>query len=87
MAAQAGEIALFRHLGETAMAAVRVLGLRRDDDVTTVDLAHFDERWRVVVRTELGPPALLTCRALRENPTPHHEVVRIEQITAEPEST
>ena len=82
MAAQAAEIALFRHLGETAMAAVRVLGHRRDGDVTTVDLAHVDQHWRVVVRTELGPSELLTCRALRKNATPHHDVVRIEQLAA-----
>jgi len=82
MPAQAGEIALFRHLGETAMAAVRVLGHRRTGDLTTVDLAHADERWRVVVRTELGAPALLTCRALRNNPTPHHEVVDIARVAS-----
>ena len=38
MAAQAAEIALFRHLGETAMAAVRVLRVRRDAELTAVDL-------------------------------------------------
>ena len=32
MPAQAGEIALYRHLGETAMAAVRVLGHHREGD-------------------------------------------------------
>lgn len=80
MAAQAGEIALFRHLGETAAAAIRVLGHHRDGDLTTVDLAHFDEQWRVVVRTELGPGALLACRALRENPTPRHQVVDVVRI-------
>jgi hypothetical protein len=82
MPAQAAEIALYRHLGESAMAAVRVLGHRRDGDLTTVDLAHFDEQWRVVVRTELGPGALLTCRALRENPTPRHQVVDIARVRA-----
>ncbi len=80
MAAQAGEIALFRQLGETAMAAIRVLGHRRDGHVTTVDLARSDEEWRVVVRTTLGPGALLTCQARRENPTPRHEVVSIDRV-------
>jgi hypothetical protein len=80
MAAQAGEIALFRHLGETAMASIRVLGHHRQDDVTTVDLARSDERWRVVVRTTLGPRALLTCQARQENPTPRHEVVSVERV-------
>jgi hypothetical protein len=80
MAAQAGEIALYRHLGENAMAAIRVLGHRRDGELTTVDLGRSDERWRVVVRTTAGPPALLTCRARRENPTPVHDVVGIERL-------
>ncbi|MEO6512409.1 MAG: sucrase ferredoxin [Nocardioides sp.] len=80
MAAQAGEIALFRHLGETAMAAIHVLGHHRRDDLTTVDLARSEEHWRVVVRTTLGPGALLTCHARRENPTPRHEVVGIEHV-------
>ena len=54
MAVQAAEIALFRHLGETAMAAVRVLGHRRDGELTTVDLAAAADRWTVSVRTTLG---------------------------------
>jgi hypothetical protein len=80
MAAQAGEIALYRHLGETAQAAIRVLGVARRDDLTTVDLARSDEQWRVVVRSSLGPGALLTCQARREDPTPRHEVVAIERV-------
>jgi hypothetical protein len=80
MPAQAAEIALFRHLGETAMAAVRVLGLSCEGELTTVDLASADEQWRVVVRTTQGPGALLTCRALRENPTPRHEIVDLARV-------
>ena len=71
MAVQAAEIALFRHLGETAMAAVRVLGHRRDGDLTTVDLAAAADRWTVTVRTTLGDDVLLTCQALDDlNPQP-----------------
>ena len=80
MPAQSAEIALYRHLGETAMAAIRVLGHRRDGDLTTVDLGHFDEHWRVVVRRTLGEPVQLTCAALRLNPNPHHEVVAIGRV-------
>ena len=80
MPAQAAEIALFRHLGETAMAAVRVLRVRRDGELTTVDLATAEDHWRVVVRTTLGLDVQLTCRALRLNPNPHHEVVELARI-------
>ncbi len=77
MAAQFAEIALYRHLGETAMAAVRVLSVRRDGDLTTVDLGVAGETWRVVVRTTPGDDVLLTCRATRPQPHPGHEVVTI----------
>ena len=80
MPAQAAEIALFRHLGETAMAAVRVLRVRRGGELTTVELATSEDRWRVVVRTTLGEDVQLTCRALRLNPNPHHEVVELARI-------
>jgi hypothetical protein len=80
MAVQAAEIALFRHLGESSMAAVRVLGHRRGGDLTTVDLAAAADRWTVTVRTTLGDDVLLTCRALRPNPLPHHEVVAVERV-------
>ena len=82
MAVQAAEIALFRHLGETAMAAVRVLGHRRDGELTTVDLAAAADRWTVSVRTTLGDEVLLTCRALRPNPLPHHQVVAVDRVGA-----
>jgi hypothetical protein len=78
MAAQAAEIALRRHLDETAMAAVRVLRVRRDGDVTAVGLATAERQWTVVVRTVLGDDVQLTCQARRLNPNPRHEVVSIE---------
>ena len=34
------------------------------------------------VRTTLGDDVLLTCRALRPNPLPHHEVVTVERVGA-----
>jgi hypothetical protein len=77
MAAQAGEIALFRHLGETAMAAVRVLRVSRAGQLTTVELATAEAHWTVAVRTTQGDDVQLTCRALRLNPNPRHEIVEI----------
>ena len=82
MAVQAAEIALFRHLGETAMAVVRVLGHRRDGELTTVDLAAAADRWTVSIRTTLGDDVLLTCRALRPDPLPSHQVVAVERLGA-----
>jgi hypothetical protein len=57
-----------------------VLGSRRAGELTTVELGRYDETWRVVVRTTLGPPATLTCRALVESPNPRHEVVTLERL-------
>ncbi len=79
MPAQAAEIALRRHLGETAMAAVRVLRVHRDGDVTTVDLDAAGRRWTVGVRTTTGEGVQLTCRALRLNPRPSHEIVELRE--------
>jgi len=62
------------------VAAVRVLRHAREGDLTTADFAGADERWRVVVRTTQGPGVLLTCRAIRENPSPRHEVVEIARL-------
>jgi hypothetical protein len=81
MAAQYAEVQLRRQLDEVRDDALRCTGLKRvdglmraafevsaDGEVTTYD---------VTVRTVLGEPATLTCRALRSNPVPHHEVVAI----------
>ncbi|MBF4768735.1 sucrase ferredoxin [Nocardioides agariphilus] len=80
MPAQAAEIVLRRHLGVTEMAALRVLGIRRDGAVTTVDLAVADGRWTVAVRTTQGDDAQLTCSARRLNPVPVHEIVDLAQV-------
>ena len=79
MPAQAAEIALLRQLGETAMAAARVLGVRRDGELTTVDAEAAGVRWTVAVRTTHGEDVLLTCRAQRSNPHPRHQVLSIER--------
>ncbi len=80
MPAQAAEIELRRHLGETAMAGVRVERVRRDPHsagVTVVDMGAAGDQWTVTVRTTLGDDAQLTCRALRLNPVPRHDVVEM----------
>jgi hypothetical protein len=77
MPAQAAEIALLRHLGETAMAAVRVQGVRRDRELTVVDLATAEGRWTITVRTDAAEDVRLTCRASRLNPNPVHHVAEI----------
>jgi hypothetical protein len=77
MPAQAAEIALYRHLGETAQAAVRVERVRRERELTTVALATAEARWSVTVKTTAGDDVQLTCQARRLNPDPRHEVVDI----------
>jgi hypothetical protein len=61
------------------MAAVRVLRVRRDGDLTSVELATAEGRWSVGVRTTMGEDVKLTCTAQRLNPNPHHEVVEVRQ--------
>ena len=78
MPVQQAEIALRQRLDERAVDSVRVLGHRRADDVTTVELARGDERWRVVVRTVQGDGARLTCKAGHTDPVPRHEVLSVE---------
>ncbi|MDN4173429.1 sucrase ferredoxin [Nocardioides sp. SOB77] len=78
MPVQAAEVALRRELAETRRDAVRWRDRSVEGPATNlVTRAVFDvagEAWTVRVRTTSGPPALLTCRASRENPTPRHEV-------------
>jgi len=75
MAAQYAEIQLRRDLDERRTDTVRHLGSRRDekDVVATFEIegATYDVR----VRTTLGAPVALTCRATRDNPVPRHEVI------------
>lgn len=78
MAVQAAEIALRRELGETRLDAVRLLRRGRDGELThTTWGLEEDQAYDVTIRTTHGEPALLTCRALRVNPTPRHELVGI----------
>ncbi|WKN48228.1 sucrase ferredoxin [Nocardioides sp. Arc9.136] len=84
MPVQAAEVALRRHLGETRRDAVRwvdrSVGGSATNRVTNAVFEVAGGVWSVRVRTVEGPPARLTCRATRENPTPRHEV---EAVTPE----
>lgn len=80
MPVQAAEIALRRELDETRISALRLLRRERVEPGvtgTTWSVADSDLRHLVRIRTTLGEPALLTCRALRTNPVPRHEVLSI----------
>ena len=78
MPVQAAEVALRRQLGETRIEALRLVGQRRDGAVREVVFAVAGAEWRVTVRTHPGDEtARLTCKALRENPVPRHEVLDV----------
>jgi hypothetical protein len=78
MPVQAAEVALRRRLGETRLDAVRLVGQRREGDTREVSFEVAGTVWRVTVRTSLGEDRFrLTCRALRDNPIPRHDVVDV----------
>ena len=81
MPLQHAEVALRRELGETRLDAVRLVRRRVEEGVTDAVLEVGGVHWRVRVRTSPGSAAhQLTCRALRENAAPLHEVVGIERL-------
>ena len=86
MGAQAGEVALRRQLTETGIDAVHPRSVRvARDGAAEVTTAVFEApdgeggraAYAVTVRTTLTEPVPLTCRALRDNPARHHEVLEI----------
>lgn len=79
VAVQAAEIELRRRLGVTRIVDVVVTGWSRDDDVTTTNLVVAGASYDVVVRTTRDPATstLLTCKAVRPNPVPVHEVLSV----------
>ncbi len=81
MPVQAAEIALRRRLDVTEESAVRVTGRSVEDEVTRATFRAGDREYAVRVRTTRGPErSLLTCRADRDNPLPHHEVLDITAV-------
>jgi hypothetical protein len=77
MAAQYAEVRLRRELGETREDAVRPLGCHRVDGLLLASFERAGTTYDVSVRTLHDAPAMLTCRALRENQVPRHEIVAI----------
>jgi hypothetical protein len=82
MPVQAAEIALRRQLGETRLEALRLLSRERAGDVCRAAFAVGGAAWEVTVRTHLGDEGhRLTCKALRENPVPRHEVLSLRRTS------
>lgn len=74
MAAQYAEVHLRRELDERRVGAVRYAGSRRHGDEVVAAFEVQGATYDVRVRSMLGDPAALTCRATRDNPVPRHEV-------------
>ncbi len=74
MAAQYAEIDLRRRLGELRDDAVRYRGSRREGDEVVATFEVGEATYDVRVRSSTDPAAALTCRALRDDPVPRHEV-------------
>jgi hypothetical protein len=78
MPVQVAEVALRRETGETRLSAVRLVSATRSGDDTTVVMAVGETSYDVVVRRSTAPAtALLTCKAVRENPVPAYDVVQV----------
>lgn len=78
MPVQVAEIALRREIGEPRDRALRLVGRAARDGVTEALFEVAGATWRVRVRTTPGAePAQLTCRAVRDDPIPHHAVLSI----------
>lgn len=75
---QVAEVAVRRETGETRSAAVRLVSVAQAGSDTTVRLDVSGTAYDVVVRRTTGESTqLLTCRAVRENPTPAYDVLRV----------
>lgn len=82
MPVQFAELSLRRHLDERAHDAVRLVSSRRTDGVTRATFEVDGSSWTVQVRTAPSPDLQqLTCRAKRDNPVQHHDLLDIAQIS------
>jgi hypothetical protein len=84
MPVQYAEVALRRELGEERDTALRLVHRRREADRWRAVFAHGGRQWEVVVATEQGEPAYLTCSARRPSPVPRHRVVSMGQTGSGP---
>lgn len=83
MPVQAAEILLRRDLAETRNDALRLVTSSSAGDETTAVFAVGAASYQVRVRTTHSPDTVqLTCRALRENPLPRHELLGVRRIDA-----
>ncbi|HUQ00001.1 MAG TPA: sucrase ferredoxin [Aeromicrobium sp.] len=82
MPVQAAEIELRRKLGLTDLTALTLQSRQVEDDVTSASFDTPDGRYLVRVRTTVDPATAtrLTCKALRDNPVPRHDVLSIDGI-------
>lgn len=80
MAVQAAEHHLRARLGVTGIAGVRLVGRSVDGDTTAVTFRADSAAYAVRVRTVRDPATAtrLTCKAVRDNPVPRHELLSIE---------
>jgi len=79
MPVQAAELHLRRRLGATRTADVALVRRTVDGDVTEAGFAVAGSTYDVRVRTVLDPESAtrLTCKALRDNSVPRHELLSV----------
>jgi hypothetical protein len=78
---QAGEAALRRYVDERRLDTVRFVSRQVDGDRTDAVFDVAGRRYAVRITSSRGSDrALLTCRALRENPVMHHVVDEIRAV-------
>nr|WP_246416394.1 sucrase ferredoxin [Nocardioides luti] len=77
MPVQAAELALRRELAETRVDALRLVRRSADDGVTEAVFDVAGAAYAVRVRSTMRGSEQLTCRATRENPAVHHEVLGV----------
>jgi len=75
---QAAEIYLRKQLAATELQAIRLESQSLRDGILEAVLLHGTQRSKVRLRRTPGEAHLLTCGALRSNPTFAHELISIE---------
>lgn len=77
---QAAEIFLRAHLRLRSVEPLDLGSSTRDRDEVDAVFVIEGQRWSVRVRTAVGAPQQLTCRAVADNGPLEHSLVRIEQL-------
>ncbi len=81
-AVQAAEIYLREHLRLRSVGPLELESSTRDRDEVDAVFVVDGQRWSVRVRTAVGAPCRLTCRAAEDNGPLEHALVRLEQLPA-----